>query len=180
MNTIALCAKAALAVMLIVAGGAKLADRAGFAAVVRLFIPVRALAPAYSYIALAIALAEVILGCASLSFPDVTWVNLIVFIAGCAFIVVSVTGLALHSGKSCNCFGTLSRRKFDVPSVFRSTIISAFAVLAMVGVSPSSVRLGVLTQALLLTAGAMLVAVSFTAAKALAVIPEGQPRVGAR
>jgi hypothetical protein len=180
MDALALCAKAALAVMLIVAGGAKLADQVGFAAVVRLFIPVRALAPAYKHIATAIALAEVILGCASLSFPAARWINLLVLLAGCAFVVVSVTGLVLHRGKSCSCFGPLSRRKFDVQSVLRSILIAAFAAVAMVGVSPSSVRLGVTTQALLLIAGAMLLTVSYVAAKVLAAISDVQPRVGAR
>jgi hypothetical protein len=180
MDALALCAKAALAVMLIVAGGAKLADQVGFAAVVRLFIPVRALAPAYKHIATAIALAEVILGCASLSFPAARWINLLVLLAGCAFVVVSVTGLVLHRGKSCSCFGPLSRRKFDVQSVVRSILIAAFAAVAMVGVSPSSVRLGVTTQALLLIAGAMLLTVSYVAAKVLAAISDVQPRVGAR
>lgn len=180
MDALALSAKAALAVMLIIAGGAKLADRVGFAAVVRLFIPMRVLAGAYKHIATAIALAEVILGCASLSFPAAKWINLIVLAAGCAFIVVSVTGLALHRGKSCNCFGALSRRRFDVQSVFRSLLIAAFAVVATVGVSPSAVRVGAPAQALLFIAGAMLLAVSFTAAKALAAIPAGLQRTGAR
>jgi hypothetical protein len=180
MDALALCAKAALAVMLIVAGGAKLADRAGFAAVVRLFVPMRALAPAYNHIATAIALAEVILGCASLSFPAVKWINLLVLIAGCAFIIVSVTGLVRHRGRSCSCFGPLSQRKFDVQSVLRSIAIAAFAAVAMIGVSASSVRLGVTTQALLLIAAAMLLTVSYVAAKVLAGISEVQPRVGAR
>jgi hypothetical protein len=180
MDALALCAKAALAVMLIIAGGAKFADRVGFAAVVRLFIPVRALAPAYKRIGTAIAFAEVILGCASLSFPAVRWINLIILIAGCAFVIVSVTGFVFHRGKSCSCFGALSRRKFDVQSIFRNMLIAAFAAVAMVGVSPSSIRLGVTTQALLLVAGATVLAVSYTAAKALAVVPEAQPRVGAR
>jgi hypothetical protein len=175
-----LCAKAAFAVILIIAGGAKLADLAGFAEVLRLLIGTRWPAPAYICIATGTAFAEVLLGCASLSFPAAKWVNLLALIAGCAFVIVSVTGLALHRGRSCNCFGALSRIKFDVQGVFRSVIFAVFALLAMIGVGPSAVRLGVTTQVLLLAAGAMLISVSFAAAKALAALPEDIRRVRSR
>ena len=173
---LALCAKATFAVILIIAGGAKLADLTGFAAVFRLFITMRLPAPVYAYMATGTALAEAFLGCVSLSFPAVKWVNLTALIAGCAFVVVSVTGLVFHRGRSCNCFGALSRIKFDARGVFRSLILAAFAVLAMIGASPSA-RLCATSQLLLLATGAMLSAVSFTAAKALAVHPEDQRRV---
>ena len=176
MDALVLGAKTALAVMLLVAGGAKLADLTGFAAVVRLFLPVRAVAPFYQSIAVAVAFAEIILGGASLAFPAAMWINLVVLAAGCAFLLVSVTGFAWHRGKSCRCFGALSRRRFDVPGILRSSLIVALAVVATVGVSPSAVRLGVTAQVLLLAAAMLLLAVSFTAAKALAAIPEAQPR----
>jgi hypothetical protein len=176
MDVLVLGSKTTLAVMLLVAGGAKLADLTGFAAVIRLFVPMRAAAPAYRYIATAVAFAEIILGCASLSFPAVTWINLVVLAVGCAFAAVSVIGFARHRGKSCRCFGALSRRKFDVPGIARSSLIAAFAAVATVGVSPSAVRLGVTAQILLLAAAVLLLAVSFTAAKALAAVPEAQSR----
>jgi len=176
MDVLVLGAKTALAVMLVVAGGAKLADLTGFAAVVRLFLPVRALAPVYKYIAAAVAFAEIILGGVSLAFPAATWINVVVLAAACAFVVASVTGFARHRGKSCRCFGALSRRRFDVPGIVRSSLIVALAVVATAGVSPSAVRLGVTAQVLLLVAAMLLLAVSFAAAKALAAIPEAQPR----
>jgi len=177
---LALCAKAAFAIILIIAGGAKLADLAGFAKVLRLFIATRWPAPAYTCIATGIAFAEVLLGCASLSFPAAKWVNLLALIAGCAFVIVSVSGLALHRGRSCNCFGALSRIKFDGQGVFRSMIFAVFAVLAMIGVGSSTVRLGVTEQTLLLAVGAMLTSVSFAAAKALAALPQDIRRVRSR
>jgi hypothetical protein len=176
MDVLVLAAKTALAVMLIVAGGAKLADLTGFAAVVRLFVPMRALGPAYQYVAAAVAVGEIILGCASLSLPAVKWINLAVLAAGSAFVLVSVIGFARHRGKSCRCFGALSRRRFDVSSILRSSLIAALAAVGTVGVSPSTVRLGITAQVLLLAAAMLLLAVSFTAAKALAAIPEAQPR----
>src|SRR5215469_11324470 len=63
MDTLALCAKAAFAIILIIAGGAKLADLAGFARVLHLFIATRWPTPAYNYIAAGTAFAEVLLGC---------------------------------------------------------------------------------------------------------------------
>jgi len=177
MNVLAFCAKATFAVILIIAGGAKLADLTGFAAVFRLFIAMRLPTPVYAYLARGTALAEVFLGCVSLSFPAVKLVNLIALTAGCAFVVVSVTGFAFHRGRSCNCFGVLSRIKFDARGVFRSLILAAFAVLAVIGASPSAARLCATSQLLLLATGAVLSAVSFTAAKALAVHQEDQRRV---
>lgn len=176
MDVLVLGAKAALAVMLLVAGGAKLADLTGFAAVVRLFIPLRRLAPAYKYLATTVAVAEVVLGSASLSFPAVEWINLVVLAAGCAFAAVSVVGFARHRGKSCRCFGALSRRTFDVPGILRSALIAAFAAVATVGVSGPAVRLGVPAQILLLAAAVLVLAVSFTAAKALADVPQARSR----
>jgi hypothetical protein len=176
MDVLVFGAKTTLAVMLLVAGGAKLADLTGFAAVVRLFLPMRAVAPGYQYTAAAVAFAEIILGGASLAFPAATWINQVVVAVACAFVVVSVTGFARHRGKSCRCFGALSRRKFDVAGIVRSSLIVAVAEVATVGVSPSAVRLGVMAQVLLLAAAMLLLAVSFAAAKALAAIPEAQPR----
>jgi hypothetical protein len=176
MDALVLGAKAGLAVMLLVAGGAKVADLTGFAAVVRLFIPMRGLSAAYKYLAMAVAFAEVILGSASLSFPAVTWINLVVLAAGCAFVLVSAVGFARHRGKSCRCFGALSRRAFDVAGIFRSALIAAFAAVATVGVSASAVRLGAAAQILLLAAAVLVLAVSFTAARALAAVPQARSR----
>src|SRR6185437_2275840 len=72
-------AKAILAVMLVVAGGAKLADLAGFAAALRLFAPRRlagsaAAQPVLRRLALAVAVGELALGMISLSCPAAGWV----------------------------------------------------------------------------------------------------------
>ena len=51
MDVLVLCAKTALASLLIAAGGAKLSDLASFASTVRLFIPLRVAWPVLSAIA---------------------------------------------------------------------------------------------------------------------------------
>ena len=56
MDVLVLCAKTALACLLIVAGGAKLSDPASFASTVRLFIPLRVAWPLLSAFAVAVSL----------------------------------------------------------------------------------------------------------------------------
>src|SRR5690242_4224607 len=102
---IALACKAALAVLLVAAGAAKLADLRGFAATVRLFLPAWAGAgtgagtlagagafggagvrPRLSYAAaIAVAAAEIAAGAASLSSPLAGWMNVAVLALCCAF-----------------------------------------------------------------------------------------------
>jgi len=175
-------AKAILAVMLVVAGGAKLADLAGFAAVLRLFAPRRlagsaAAQPALRRLALAVALGELALGMISLSCPAAGWVNPVVAAAGCAFVVVSVAGYAFHRGRSCRCFGALSQRRFDRAGIARAIVIAAAAGAALARVPAESVRLGS-GDRLLLLAGACLTAfVALTAARALAASRDALPEV---
>jgi hypothetical protein len=174
MTVAILGAKAVLAVMLLVAGAAKLAGLDGFAATVRLFLPravlVRggALARAPRWIALAVAAGEVALGGASLGAPQASWLNPVVLAAGCAFVLVSVAGFAFHRGRSCRCFGALSQRRFDLPGIGRSVAVAVLAGVTMAGVPASSVRLGPGGRGLLIGAALLLALVAFTAARVLA------------
>jgi hypothetical protein len=180
MQLIALAAKSALAVMLLAAGGAKLADLDGFAGTVRLFLPGWLPRRIRERAALGVALIELASGGVSLSAPALRPVNLVVFALGCAFVAVSAAGYAFHRGRSCRCFGALSRRKFDLPSIARSGAVAALGAIALTHVSPASTRVGVVVQVLLVLAAALLAAASFTAARALAVSRDAQPRLAPR
>lgn len=172
-------AKAVLAVMLLVAGAAKLAGLDGFAATVRLFIPaglLRRSGPRSArWIALAMALGEVALGGASLAAPAAGWLNTVVLAAAGSFVVVSAVGYARHRGRSCRCFGALARRRFDRAGVGRAVLIAAVAALPLAGLPASSVRLGLADRALLLAAAMLLAAGAFTAARVLAAVPDPVP-----
>ena len=175
-----LSAKALLAVMLLVAGGAKLADPASFAAAVRLFLPRRRppgwpagtarplTSPASALrVAWAVALAELALGGASLAFPAIWPLSLAVLAAACSFAVVSGLGLVFHRGRSCRCFGALSRRRFDRAGLARSVAVAALAALAAVRAAPSAVALTPAGHGLLLAGSALVAFVAFTAARSL-------------
>jgi hypothetical protein len=175
MDVLVLGAKSALAALLLVAGGAKLADLASFAAAVRLFAPRRASWPVLRAAALGIALAELALGAGSLSSPAAGWLNPVVFAVGCAFVAVSGAGYAFHRGRSCRCFGALSQRKFDAAGIARSTIIAAVAAVALAHVPPASVQLAGAARLLLLAAAALVALAACTAARALAMSREAPP-----
>lgn len=166
---LALAAKSLIAVMLLVAGGAKLADPASFAAAVRLFVSFRVPRLIIPSIAVGVALAEIALGVASLSWPAVGWLNPVVFALVCGFVAVSGAGYVFHRGMSCRCFGALSRRKFDAMGVLRSIAIAAVAAAALRMVPPALVHVGVAGHLLLLLAGLMVALAAFTAAGSLAV-----------
>jgi hypothetical protein len=174
-DLLALAAKAALAALLLVAAGAKLADLDGFGSTVRLFVPRRGAMPAPRTIAVGITLAELALGAASLSCPAASWLNPVVLAVGCAFLLVSVVGFAAHRGRSCRCFGALTRRTFDAAGIARSAVIAAAAAVAITPVPASSVRLAAAERVLLLAASGLLAIASFTAARALAAGRQGQP-----
>jgi hypothetical protein len=176
-------AKALLAVMLLVAGGAKLADLDGFAATVRLFLPARLLTarlvrptPAGARrIAWGVALAELALGGASLAFPAAWPLSLAVLAAAASFAVVSGLGFAFHRGRSCRCFGALSRRTFDRAGLARAAGIAGLAGLATIGAPPSAVALTPAARALLLAGSAVMAFIAFTAARSLAVSRDALP-----
>jgi hypothetical protein len=182
-TVVVLGAKAVLAVMLLVAGGAKLAGLDGFAASVRLFLPRPLARPGRRgaryglarWIALAVAIGEFALGGASLTSPALGWVNPVVLAVCCAFVAVSAAGYAFHRGRSCRCFGALSQRRFDLAGIGRAVAVAAAAGLATVGVPASSVRLGPGDRGLLLAASFLLAFVAFSAARALAASRDAQP-----
>jgi hypothetical protein len=177
-------AKALLAVMLLVAGGAKLADLDSFAASVRLFLPLRAasgesrLRPSRAgagRIAWGVALAELALGAASLAFPAAWPLSLVVLAAAVTFAAVSGLGFAFHRGRSCRCFGALSRRTFDRAGLGRAAAVAALAGLAAAGAPPAAVALTPAGHGLLLAGSALAAFVAFTAARSLAASRDALP-----
>lgn len=154
-----LACKASIAVLLLTAGGAKLADLAGFAATVRLFVPVRALA-------VVIAAGEIGAGAASLSLPAVGWLNQAVFVICCGFLVVWAVGYARHAGRPCRCFGALSKRGFTLAGIGRAAGLTVAAFAATASVPGVAVRLSLLTRLGLLAGAALVAAAAFSAAAA--------------
>jgi len=165
---LAVAAKSLIAVMLLVAGGAKLADPASFAAAVRLFVPLRSPWLAVRAAAVGIAAAELALGAASLTLPSVGWLNPLAFSFTCGFIAVSSVGYVFHRGRSCRCFGALSDRKFDATSVIRSAAIAVVAGLSMLKVPPALLAVTIPGRVLVLLGGVVVTVAAFTAARALA------------
>jgi hypothetical protein len=175
-TVLVLAAKAAVAVLLIASGGAKLADLAGFAAVIRLFVPARAPAgvlAAAHYAAVTIATAELLAGAVSLCWPSLAWVNLAVLALSCGFAVVAGFGYARHRGRPCHCFGALTRRGFGLASLLRAAVILTAAAIACVTPRPAPQLHFTLAFHLLLLAGAAAMGAAATAAaKALLMQPE--------
>lgn len=180
MDVVVLCAKTSVACLLIVAGGAKLSDPASFASTVRLFIPFRVAWPLLSAIAVGVSLGELAVGMASLTLPAITALNTIVFVVACAFVAVSALGYAFHRGRSCRCFGALSRRKFDAAGVLRSAIIAGIAAVALAHVGAAALQLDATARVLLFAAAGLLAAAAFTAAKAHGAGSKPEPEVVAQ
>lgn len=178
MAGLVLACKAAIAVLLAAAGGAKLADLPEFAATVRLFLPAAVLRrrpwlPRAG--ALSIAAGEVAAGAVSLSSPQVGWLNLAILVLCCAFVAVSVAGYLRHPGRACRCFGALSGRSFGPAGIGRSILLAAAAAVAAAPVSSSLIRIGPAGR-LGLLAGALLVAwAALSAAAAVGAGRDAQP-----
>jgi hypothetical protein len=166
-HVLVLAAKALIAVMLLVAGSAKLADVAGFGAAVRLLLPLRARSAAVTAMALAAAVTELGLGAASLVLPAVGWLNPVAFGLACGFVFVSGLGYVRHRGRSCRCFGALSSRRFDALAIARSMAIAVVAAAAMAKVPPALVDIGVGARVLLFGSVALVALASYSAAHAL-------------
>ncbi len=166
-DILVLAAKALVAVMLVVAGSAKLADVASFGAAVRLLLPFRAPGAAVTAAALAASVTELVLGAASLSLPAVGWLNPVVFGLACGFVFVSGLGYVRHRGRSCRCFGALSSRRFDALGMARAAVIAAAAAIAMTRVPPALVGLGTGARVLLLICVALVALAAHSAAHAL-------------
>jgi hypothetical protein len=171
MAILVLSAKAAVAVLLLVAGGAKLADLPGFAAAIRLFLPDSG--PAWvlaraGRAGAALAAAELLAGAASLCWPAARWVNGAVLALACGFCVVAIIGYARHRDRPCRCFGALTRRSFSLRTILQAAAITAAAVLAAGPARPAQLDLGPADQLLLIAVAGLLVLAAFTAARALA------------
>jgi len=170
MVVLALGAKVAIAVLLLVAGGAKLADLTGFAAAIRLFLPAAAPQRALAGLAAtsaALALTELLTGAVSLCWPAVGWLNWLVLALACGFAVVAVVGYARYRGRPCRCFGALTRRSFGVRTIAQALLIAALAGLALRPARPAQLDLGLGAHLLLLAAAGLLALAAFTAARAL-------------
>jgi hypothetical protein len=183
MAALVLGCKAGLAVLLLVAGAAKLADIAGFGSAIRLFLPAR-LSPRPAALvsaagARAVALTEIGLGLGSLGWPASGWLNLAVLVIAAGFVAVAGVGLVLHPGRSCGCLGTLSQRSFGRRGLAQAVAIAAAAALATRQVHAAQLRIDLAEQLLLLTAAGLTALVAFTAAHVIsrhAPAIAGQPR----
>ena len=180
MDVLVLCAKTAVACLLIVAGGAKLSDPASFASTVRPFIPLRVAWRLLWAIAVGVSLAELAVGLASLTLPAVTALNIVVLAVACAFVAVSALGYAFHRGRSCRCFGALFQRKFTAAGVLRSAFIATIAALALGHAGATALRLDVTARVLLFAAAGLLALVAFTAARARGPGREPEPEAVAQ
>jgi hypothetical protein len=183
MTALILGCKAGVAVLLLVAGAAKLADLAGFGSAVRLFLPAawpaRPAARITAAGALAVALTELALGLGSLGWPGAGWLNLAVLALTAGFVLVAAVGLAAHRGKSCGCLGTLSQRSFGWRGLAQAACIAAAAALATGHVRADNLRIDVTAQLLLLAAACVTALVAFTAARVIsrhAGLIAGRPR----
>lgn len=170
MVVLALGAKAAVAVLLLVAGGAKLADLAGFASAIRLFLPTapRPMLAALPAASAGLALAELLTGAASLCFPAARWLNWLVLALASGFFIIAVVGYARYRGRPCRCFGALTRRAFGLRSIGQTLLIAVTAAAALRPARPAQLNLGLADHLLLLAAACLLVLAAFTAARALA------------
>ncbi len=168
MSVLSLAAQAAVAAVLLVGGGAKAADLAGFAAAMRLLVPPRVPGPVVRALAVSAAGVELALGEASLPLPAAGWLNAAVLALACGFAGVSGLGYARHRGRACHCFGALSGGRFDARGLLRSAAVAVAAAIATAGPPPGTARLGAGQQALLGLAGAVVALSAFTAARALA------------
>jgi hypothetical protein len=142
---------------------------------VRLFVPpglvpATRTVPVTRAVAGVMAAGELAAGCASLAVPRAGWLNWLVLGLATLFIVISVVGYARYRDRSCNCFGGLSRRKFDRRGIARSLLIGAGGVVATLPVPASAVRLSAADAILLLAAAALAACATFAAAKAVAAV----------
>jgi hypothetical protein len=166
MTTLILGAKAGLAVLLLVAGGAKLADLPGFEAAVRMFLPGGG-RPLGSAAATAIAAAELAAGGASLCWPALGFVNVAVLALAVGFAVVAAAGYARRRGQPCRCFGALTRRAFGRRELGQSAAILAAAAIAGTPVAQATIQLTGAAHLLLLCGAGLTALAAFTAARAL-------------
>ena len=170
-----LAAKAGIAVLLIAAGGAKLAGLRGFAGSVRLFVPASLPGRAVLGLSGVIAGGELAAGAASLGWPRSAWLNVVVLGICAGFLVVSVAGYARYRGRPCRCFGALSSRGFSGYGVLRAGGLVLAALAGLMPVPVSSVQLGAGAQAGLLAGAVLVAAAAFSAAAVAGSAVAGSP-----
>jgi hypothetical protein len=184
MAELTLIAKVVIAVLLVAAGGAKVADLSGFAATVRLFWPASFVFGAQA-IAAMIACTEIAVGTASLSSPLVRWLNYAVLGLCCTFVGVSAVGYRRYPGRVCRCFGALTARSFDRVGVARAGLLAIAAAVAALPVGPSLLQLGAVGRLGLVAGAALIGWCAYTAAAAISAgrdarsvpaAPRGWPR----
>ena len=175
MAELALACKVAIAVLLVAAGGAKLADLAGFAATVRLFLPARTTPRQRLAVAVVIAVAEVVIGAASLSSPLVGGLNLAVLALCCGFVGVSAVGYRRHPGRTCRCFGALAGRSFNLAGIARAVLAAACAAVAALPVNASLQQVGAFGRLALVGGAALIAWCAYTAAAAIGERRGAQP-----
>jgi hypothetical protein len=169
-TTLVLAARAGLAVILLAAGGAKLADLDGFAVAVAIFVPrpLRAVTGGRGIaLAAAVAVTELAAGAISLCWPELRWANLLVLALACGFIVVAAVGYIWHRDRPCRCFGALTRRGFGVRSLVQAVLMTGVAVRAARPARLATVNLSAAAHLLLLVAAGLLAFAAATAARAL-------------
>ena len=137
---------------------------------VRLFLPGTAAPRLASIAAAGIAAGEIAAGAASLSSPRASWLNLVVLAICGGFVAVSAAGYRWHRGRSCRCFGALSRRRFNLAGIGRSVLIALAAAVAVAPVRAAAIQLGP-AERIGLLAGALLVALAAFSARR-----RGRPR----
>jgi hypothetical protein len=181
MSIAALCAKAAVAVVLLVAGGAKLAGLEGFAGAIRLFLPgrlPRMARAALPFVAAFIAVGELLIGLVSLCWPALGWVNVAALALACGFTAVAAVGYARRRGQLCSCFGALTRREFGPRTLVQAVLITGAAVLAAGPARPAQLQIGLNAHLLLLTGAGITIVAAYTAAGALAAARTGPGMAG--
>jgi len=167
MNTVAFIAKTILAVILLTAGGSKVASLRGFGVVIRLFLPQRLRHLAATPLALAVVATELALGGASFVIPSLRLLNWLVLGICGSFLAISSVGYAYQRDVKCQCFGALSRRRFDGIGVARSAGLVGLALVAALNVRPVDMQLSVSSQVLLAFCVCLVTGAAFVAARVL-------------
>jgi hypothetical protein len=160
-------AKTSIAVLLLTAGGSKLADRRGFALSMARFVPATGTGLAGLLVAVAIAGGEIATGAASLALPATSWLNGLVLVICCGFLGVWAVGYARYRGRPCRCFGALSQRRFTAAGIARSAGLVGLAVVAMIPVPALSAQLSGWSRLGLLGGGLLVAAAAYSAATAV-------------
>lgn len=168
MDVFVLTLKVSLALMLLSAGVAKLADFSNFTLTVRLFLPRDTPELAARGVAGLVILAEAAVGAISFVVPFVRGIDVGVFTITCLFVIVAIFGYLFRRGAACRCFGQLSRRSFDLKAIARAVAICCFAaVVATNAASLSAETLSTTVRVLTALTAVMIALAVYTASRVL-------------